>query len=210
MEFTVWALAIFLLLGSASADEPQPSSTPSPSAAPALKLDDFESPLPEGSPEGQTPPILLPEQNFLPPPPVLLSPGADGPVAISADTRPDPENESRFKEVKNTAMGSSRANYLLKEAKTALTGEARKNFMRAYYYTVCAQMRRIDPSLKLMIKSYENEEIQKLSEGSSHLAKATKTKGSKGAKETKGGHSKVTSATRVAANRRRHRDSRNW
>ena len=59
-------------------------------------------------------------------------------------------------------MRSVRAGYLLKEANGALSTEARKNFMRAYYYTICAQMRRLDPNLKPTIQAYEAEEIQKI------------------------------------------------
>jgi len=70
-------------------------------------------------------------------------------------------------------MGSARANYLLKEAKGALSTEARKNFLRAYYYTICAQMRRLDPNLKPMIQAYEAEEIQKIAaEGGSARARS--------------------------------------
>jgi hypothetical protein len=90
-----------------------------------------------------------------------------------AEPKHTPEDESRFREIKDSAMGSARANHLLKEAKGALGTEARKNFMRAYYYTVCAQMRRLDPSLKSMIQAYESEEIQKIAaEGGSAHAKS--------------------------------------
>jgi hypothetical protein len=45
--------------------------------------------------------------------------------------------------------------------------------MRAYYYTVCAQMRRLDPTLKSMIQVYQSEEIQKIAaEGGSAHAKS--------------------------------------
>jgi hypothetical protein len=166
MEFKVWVLAIFLFLGSALADEPKsdaaPSPLPTPSAAPATMTEEIESPLPNGTPQEQPPTVLLPEPNFLPPPPPQ-TPGNETPYTeASAEPKHTPEDESRFKEIKDSAMGSTRANYLLKEAKGALSTEARKNFMRAYYYTVCAQMRRLDPNLRSMIQAYQAEEIQKI------------------------------------------------
>ena len=133
----------------------------------------IESALPEDRSQEQTPTVLLPEPNFLPPPPPQ-SPGSETVLTMaSAEGRRTPQDESRFKEIKDTAMGSARASYLMKEAKGALSGEARKNFMRAYYYTICSQMRRLDPNLKLMIQAYESEEIQKIAAegGSSHGGK---------------------------------------
>ena len=177
MEFNVWAVAIFLLLGSALADEPKsdasPSPSPSPVAAPATMTEEIESALPDGTPQEQPPTVLLPEPNFLPPPPPQ-TPGNETPFTMaSAEPKHTPEDESRFKEIKDSAMGSARANYLMKEAKGALSAEARKNFLRAYYYTVCSQMRRLDPTLRPMIQAYEAEEIQKIAaEGGSAHAKS--------------------------------------
>ena len=177
MEFKVWALAMFLLLGSALADEPKSAASPSPSpsspVAPATMAEEIESPLPDGTPQEQPPTVLLPEPNFLPPPPAQ-TPGNETAYGMaSAEPKRTPQDESRFREIKDAAMGSSRANYLLKEAKGALSNEARKNFMRAYYYTVCAQMRRLDPNLRPMIQAYESEEIQKIAaEGGSARAKS--------------------------------------
>jgi hypothetical protein len=195
MQVTIWVLATFYLLGSATADEPTPVAAPSPSPIPAITPAEMESPLPQGSPQEQLPTILLPEPNFLPPPPPQ-SPGSEtGFTMASAEPKRTPQDESRFKEIKDTAMGSVRANYLLKEAKRALSTEARKNFMRAYYYTVCAQMRRLDPNLRPMIQAYESEEIQKVAtQGSgSHVAK------------TKAGHVHGSLVSRGStAKKRRH------
>jgi hypothetical protein len=184
MEFKVWALGIFLLSGSALADEPKsaasPSASPSPSPAPATMAEEIESPLPDGTPQEQPPTVLLPEPNFLPPPPPQ-TPGNETPFTVaSAEAKHTPQDESRFKEIKDSAMGSSRANYLLKEAKGALSTEARKNFLRAYYYTVCAQMRRLDPNLRPMIQAYEIEEIQKIAAegGSAHAKLKPRARGS--------------------------------
>ena len=176
MEFQVWALAMFLLFGSGLADEPKsaasPSPSPSPSPVPAMTAAEIDSPLPDGTPQEQAPTVLLPEPNFLPPPPAQTA-GNETPFSMaSAEPRHTPQDESRFKEIKDAAMGSSRANYLMKEAKGALSAEARKNFLRAYYYTVCSQMRRLDPNLRPLIQVYETEEIQKIAaEGGTARAK---------------------------------------
>jgi hypothetical protein len=196
MESKVWVLAIFLLLGSALADEPKsdasPSPSPSPVAPPATMTEEIESALPDGTPQEQPPTVLLPEPNFLPPPPPQ-TPGNETPFTMaSAEPKHTPEDESRFKEIKDSAMGSARANYLLKEAKGALSTEARKNFMRAYYYTVCAQMRRLDPNLRSMIQAYQSEEIQKI---------AAEGGGSAHAKSKSHGHGALVSKSSTAKKR---------
>jgi hypothetical protein len=201
MEFTVRALATFLIISSAVAEpEPRPSPTPSPIPA-ALSPAIPESPLPDGLPQQQAPTILLPDPNFLPSP-AKLSPGNDSPLGDTPyeskyESKPELQDETRFQKLKSAVMGSARANYLLKEAKTALSNEARKNFMRAYYYTICAQMRRLDPSLKSVIKNYETVEIEKLgSESSSHGIKK------------KTAHSKNSSGSRLASAKKRHHSSK--
>src|ERR1700741_2033428 len=169
MEFKVWALAVFLLLGSAFADEPKPAASPSPSpspaAAPATMAEEIERALPDGTPQEQPPTVLLPEPNFLPPPPPQTPGNETAYTMASAEPKHTPQDESRFREIKDSAMGSARANYLLKEAKGALSTEARKNFLRAYYYTVCAQTRPLNPPLKSMMQAYQSEEIQKIAAG---------------------------------------------
>jgi hypothetical protein len=194
MELTVWALATFFLLATGKADEPESAPSAAPSPVTAMTPAAIESPLPQGSPEEQRPTILLPEPDFLPPPPAQ-SPGSETALTMeAAEPRRTPQDDSHFKEIKSSAMGSARANYLLKEAKNALSTEARKNFMRAYTYTICSQMRRLDPNLRSMIKEYESEEIQKIGSqgGGSHVAK------------TKGGHSHGGLVSRAAIAKKRH------
>jgi hypothetical protein len=202
MEFTVWVLAMFLLMGSVMADEPESDTSPSssPSPTPAMAPQVIESALPEGTPQEQPPTVLLPEPNFLPPPPAQ-TPGNETVLTMaSGEVRRAPQDELHFKEIKDAAMGSSRANYLMKEANGALSTEARKNFLRAYYYTVCAQMRRLDPNLKPMIQAYESEEIQKIAAvgGSSHTGK------------TKGGHTHVGLVSRVSTAKKKHHSYRDY
>jgi hypothetical protein len=142
-----------------------------------------EVPTPSGAPEPQTAPALLPGSNQLPagppdirfPLPSILKPeGSDSPRNTPATKQLSPEEEQRNKarmvEIRTIAMGNSRVLNLLQEAKSALTDEARREFMRAYYYTLCTQMRRLEPSLGESISAFERAEIRKLAVGSSHLA----------------------------------------
>src|SRR5258708_20629819 len=131
MEFTVWALAMFLLLGSAMADEPKSDTSPSssPSPAPAVGPRVIETALPEGTPQEQAPTVLLPEPNFLPPPPTQ-PPGTETVLTMAfADGMRTPQDESGFKEINDAAMGRPRPTYLMKEAKGALLAEARQHFI---------------------------------------------------------------------------------
>jgi hypothetical protein len=142
-----------------------------------------EVPTPSGAPEPQTAPALLPGSNQLPagpsdlrlPLPSILKPeGSDSQQNPPATKQLSPEEEKRDRarmvEIRAIAMGNSRVLNLLQEAKSALTDEARREFMRAYYYTLCTQMRRLEPSLGESISAFERAEIRKLAMGSSHLA----------------------------------------
>ena len=142
-----------------------------------------EVPTPSGAPEPQTAPALLPGSNQLPagppdirfPLPSILKPeGSDSPQNTPATKQLSPEEEKRNKarmvEIRTIAMGNSRVLNLLQEAKSALTDEARREFMRAYYHTLCTRMRRLEPSLGESISAFERAEIRKLAMGSSHIA----------------------------------------
>jgi hypothetical protein len=146
-----------------------------------------EVPTPSGAPEPQTVPALLPGSNQLPaeppdlrlPLPSILKPeGSDSPQNPPATRQLSPEeekrNRARLVEIRAIAMGNARVLDLFKEAKSALTDEARREFMRAYYYTLCTQMRRLEPGLGESISAFERAEIRKLAMGSSHLAIASR------------------------------------
>jgi hypothetical protein len=141
-----------------------------------------EVPTPSGAPEPQTAPALLPGSNQFPagppdlrfPLPSIFKPeGSDSPQNTPATKQLSPEeeqrNRARLVEIRTIAMGNTRVLDLLQEAKSALTDEARREFMRAYYYTLCTQMRRLEPSLGESISAFERAEIRKLAVGSSHL-----------------------------------------
>jgi hypothetical protein len=146
-----------------------------------------EDPTPSGAPEPQTVPALLPGSNQLPaeppdlrlPLPSILKPeGFDSPQNPPATRQLSPEEEKRNRarliEIRASAMGNARVLDLLQEAKSALTDEARREFMRAYCHTLCTQMRRLEPGLGESISSFERAEIRKLAVGSSRLAIASR------------------------------------
>ena len=66
-------------------------------------------------------------------------------------------------------MRSFRSVELFVLSQRALTEEARRTFMRAYYHTVSNEMRRLEPGLRQEIKAYEREQIRNLSLGRSPL-----------------------------------------
>jgi hypothetical protein len=144
--------------------------------------------MPEGAQERQNVPELLPKSNALPGTGARLfdpTPNGDLPngnvpngnvIPTPTPTPISPEqqkkNEARFAEIRSSAMQGARPIFLLQESRSALTDEARRNFLRAYYYSVCAEMRRMEPGLKSMVNTYEQEQIASLAKGRSPLVVA--------------------------------------
>ena len=163
------------------AQEPTPS--PTVSRVP-LRLHHDDSEMPEGSQQPQNVPELLPKSDALPGTGARLpdlGPNAPTPAPISPEQQK--QNEARFAEIRNSAMRSARPIFLLEQSRSALTDEARKNYMRAYYYSVCAEMRRMEPSLKPMINGFEREQIRSLAKGRSPLVVAAHRSRSGGRKK---------------------------
>ena len=142
-----------------------------------------EVPTPSGTPEPQGASDLLPESNQLPaPPPDLRLPSPsilkierpNSAQNLDAAKQLSPEeqaqNKARLAELRATAMRNPRVIDLLKDADGALTDEAKREFMRAYYHTLCLQMRHLQPSLDQTITAFERAEIRKLAAGPSHLS----------------------------------------
>jgi hypothetical protein len=154
--------------------EPTPSSTASRIP---LRSHHDDLGMPQGTQQPQNIPELLPKSDALP----GTGAGAFDPVPnpvpnVSATPTPTPispeqqkRNEARLAEIRNSAMRSVRPIYLLEQSQKALTDEARRNFLRAYYYSVCAEMRRMEPDLKSMINAFEQEQIRALAKGRSPL-----------------------------------------
>jgi hypothetical protein len=160
------------------AQEPTPSSTASRIP---LRSHHDDSGMPQGAQQPQNVPELLPKSDALPgtgtgafdPVP---NPVPDAVPSASATPTPTPispeqqkRNEARLTEIRNSAMRGARPIFLLGLSQSALTDEARRNFLRAYYYSVCAEMRRMEPDLKPMINAFEQEQIRGLAKGRSPL-----------------------------------------
>jgi hypothetical protein len=170
------AVIIFILLVEVAAAQPEPVvSSGSEKTA--------EVPTPSGTPEPQGTSDLLPESNQLPaPPPDLRLPSPsilkiessssaqNLEVAKQLSPEEQAKNQAKLAELRATAMRNPRVIDLLKDADGALTDEAKREFMRAYYHTLCLQMRHLQPSLDQTITAFERAEIRKLAAGPSHLS----------------------------------------
>src|SRR5260370_40556177 len=144
MKFVVrLMMSIVLSAEAASAQQVQPS--------PATPLPAVELPTPSGTPEPQFRPDLLPESTALPAePPDLRLPSPSGPLETNAaktehalnqlSAEEAQKNRVRLSAIRVIALRNPRVIELLHEANGALTEEARREFMRAYYHTLCNQM----------------------------------------------------------------------
>jgi hypothetical protein len=159
------------------ADEPTPS--PTISRVP-WRPHHSDTEMPQDV-QPQNVPELLPKSNALPGTGARL-PDFTPDSAIPTPTPLTPEqikrNQARFEAIRANAMRSARALFLLEQSRVALTEEARKNYLRAYYYSVCAEMRRMEPGLKSMINAFERERIGGLAKGRSLLVSARRSKSS--------------------------------
>jgi len=76
------------------------------------------------------------------------------------------------------AMGNPRVTYLLKRARKSSSASARRLYLRAYYSTLAARMRKLDPGLKSSIDAYEEAKVHQIagsaspSNGSSHRSRS--------------------------------------
>jgi hypothetical protein len=179
MKFMIASVGLLLLVADGNAGQsggPAPTPLPLGSAA-------EEIPTPSGTPQPQATPLLLPGSDQLPvAPPILgpLQPPAPSLPGAISNSNPHPikqlspeeraRNQARLAEIRAIAMRNSRAVDLLKEANGALTDEAKREFMRAYYHTVCTRMRELDPGIGQTISEFERSEIRTLAAGPSHLS----------------------------------------
>lgn len=179
MRFVIPAVGMIALLGEVVAgQQAQPSPT-----GPLVSQKTEEVPTPSGAPEPQAAPDLLPESNQLPaetpdlrpPSPSTLKPGGTNsaqPTEAQKELSPEEQekNRARLGELRSLAMRNPRVIDLLKEADGALTDEAKREFMRAYYHTLCTRMRNLDPGFGPSIAAFERAEIRKLAAGPSRIA----------------------------------------
>jgi hypothetical protein len=179
MKVPICVVVIGLSLAAiANGQQAQPSPG-SPPVAPKTA----ELPTPAGTPEPQSAPDLLPESKALPaeppdlrlPSPSVLKPAETNAAQTEERTvQLSPEeqerNRVRLSEIRAIAMRNARVIDLLQEANGALTDVAKREFMRAYYHTLCTRMRGLDPGLNATITDYERTEIRGLAQGPSHIA----------------------------------------
>jgi hypothetical protein len=143
--------------GRAQEEHPSPTATPSPASGPVNSLD---PPLPQGEAESRAAPELLPESSLLPAAPNSLNPAKAAETPISPEQKK--QNEKRVAEIRLQAMRNPQVVSLLGEATTALTIEARRNFLRAYFISLCTRMRRMEPGLGGTISSFQREQIRRI------------------------------------------------
>ena len=179
MKFVLPVVVMIVFLAEVAAGQNSQPNPVLPSVAPKTE----EAPTPSGTPEPQAAPVLLPESNQLPaeppdlrlPSPSILKPegsNSTSPFPAAKQLSPEEQEKNRAKlvELRAVAMRNARVIDLLKEANGALTDEAKREFMRAYYHTLCTRMRELEPTLASTITEFERVEIRKLAAGPSRLS----------------------------------------
>ena len=179
MKFVLPVVVMIVCLAEVAAGQNSQPNPVLPSVAPKTE----EAPTPSGTPEPQAAPVLLPESNQLPaeppdlrlPSPSILKPegsNSTSPFPAAKQLSPEEQEKNRAKlvELRAVAMRNARVIDLLKEANGALTDEAKREFMRAYYHTLCTRMRELEPTLASTITEFERAEIRKLAAGPSRLS----------------------------------------
>jgi len=152
------SLGVLIAVAVVEAQESDPKSSPTPDPT-SSEMQEPALPTPEATP-GDAEPILLPESNQLP-----ANPGAERPTRASisrASTTSSAKETARFNEVQSLAMRNPRAAYLLKRARNSSSAATRRTYLRAYYLTVAARMRKLDPQLKSSIDAYEEEKVHQV------------------------------------------------
>jgi hypothetical protein len=178
MRLLILPLFNLLFVGAvASAQNAQPSPTaslPQPTPTPQQEA----SPVPTASPtpESQGTPELLPESKTLPAPPPETPlppdlipegtkpkpPGVPAPNPASAEQQE--KDKVRFRQIRTIAQRNPFAIYLLRRAMLEKTEEGEREYLRAYYTTMCDQMRKLEPRLTLVIDAFESANVGRLSQ----------------------------------------------
>jgi hypothetical protein len=174
-SLVILSVNVLIALAVAEAEDSQPKSSPTPGPA-SSKMEEPALPTPDATPDGAGP-ALLPESDELP-----ANPPPDHPMRVSinqAAAKPSAIERARFEEAQSTAMSNPRAAYLLKRARMSSSGTARRIYLRAYYSTVAARMRKLDPELKSSIDAYEEAKVHQITgsgspgNGSSHRSRSS-------------------------------------
>jgi hypothetical protein len=154
-------LVIMIMMPVAFANAEEASSAAKTPSAGDTDTNEPVLPTPEG--ESQSPESgLLPEEGALPtkPPPETPQTKDHSTTEVSSNAS---ETDARFEKIRSLAMDSPRALYLLKRAHSTSHSSVRRVYLREYYATLAAQMRKLDPGLKSSINAYEESKIQEIS-----------------------------------------------
>jgi hypothetical protein len=172
-------MVLLLAVGAASAQETEPTPTPSTSQATGAQSASPATPAASPTPElQQQEPQLLPESNAIPfPPPEtslpplpqdLIPQGAKpqfpGSIPNPTSAEQQEKDRIRFRQIRTIAVRNPYAIYFLRRARLASTDEMKREYLRVYYTTMCDQMRKLEPRLKLMIDTFENANIGRASQ----------------------------------------------
>jgi hypothetical protein len=172
-------MVLLLALGAASAQETEPTPTPSTSQATGAQSASPAAPAASPTPElQQQEPQLLPESNAIPfPPPEtslpplpqdLIPQGAKpqfpGSIPNPTSAEQQEKDRIRFRQIRTIAVRNPYAIYFLRRATLASTDEMKREYLRVYFTTMCDQMRKLEPRLKLMIDAFENANIGRASQ----------------------------------------------
>jgi hypothetical protein len=145
---------------------PQPTPTPQEEASPAPTASPAPQGVPELLPESKTLPVQPPET---PLPPDLIPegtkpkpPGLPAPNPASAEQQE--KDKVRFRQIRTIAQRNPFAIYLLGRAMLEKTAEGEREYLRAYYTTMCDQMRKLEPRLKPVIDIFEIGNVARVSQ----------------------------------------------
>jgi hypothetical protein len=148
------------------------------------------APLPADNPQETAAPELLPRSDALPDPaplyPNLSKSPKPGRPAVPANAVPEPTpyvspeqrrlDQLRLEKIRALASRNPESVALLKLASTALSVEARRNYLRAYYVTVCMRMRQLEPRLGGYIREFERDRIRAIGRSKDPRIPSTATK----------------------------------
>ena len=172
-------IVLFLAVGAVSAQEPAPTpsasaprSTGTPQETPSASPVPAVSPAPELQ---QQEPELLPESKTLPSPPAEtplpldlipqgIKPQFPGSIPNPTSAEQLEKDRVRFRQIRTIAMRNPYAIYFWRRARLAHTDEMKREFLRVYYTTMCDQMRKLEPRLKLTIDAFEAANIGRASQ----------------------------------------------
>ena len=146
----------------------------SPQSAPSPARQATPESAPSPTPEPQIAPDLLPESKTLPPlPPASALPPdliPERPKPVTVTPLPSPgsaeqqeKDRIRFREIRTIAARDPFAIYLAKRALEQKTLEDKRAYFRAYYTSMAAQMRKLEPRLKPLIDAFESGNIGRYS-----------------------------------------------